>query len=261
MALVPFLFGVAGREELPGVALVRLLGDLGLTPGAARSLLARMRRDGLLAATPRGRGADYRMAGPFLQAFRQIRDGARPAQPPWDGGFHALFYSVPEAHRAYRDRLRRAATLARYGLMQPGVLISPVDARDALAAELGAEPPAGTVLHGRVELDLADAVAVARRAWELPVLERRYRDHAARLTAAVRAAPDPPGPSPEGLAAYTALFGGALVDTLRTPPRLPAELLPDGWPLPALLEAVGAAARHFGPPVARYVGEVVAASR
>ncbi|KJY41917.1 hypothetical protein VR41_10350 [Streptomyces sp. NRRL B-1568] len=259
MSLVPFLYGVAGREELPGVALVWLLTDVGLTSAAARSLIARMRRDGLIAATPRGRGADYRLVGPFLAAFRQIRDG-RPPPPAWDGFFHAVFYTVPEARRAYRDRLRRAAALARYGLMQPGVLVSPADRRDHLLAELGGPPEEGTVYFGRVELDVADAAHVAHRAWELDELDRRYREHTARLHAAVRDTAVPPRPGPEGLAAYARLFGGSLVDTLRTPPALPPELLPADWPLPGLLAAVGAAYAHFGPPVTAYVQEVVTAA-
>ncbi|WP_190130978.1 hypothetical protein [Streptomyces mashuensis] len=259
VSLVPFLYGVAGREELPGVALVRLLTDVGLTPAAARSLIARMRRDGLVTATPRGRGADYRLTGPFLAAFRRIRDGP-PPPPAWDGFFHAVFYTVPEAHRAHRDRLRRAAALARYGLMQPGILISPADRRDHLLAELGGPLQEGTVYFGRVELDVADAAQVARRAWELDELDRRYREHAERLRAAIRDTPVPPEPGPQGLAAYARLFGGSLVDTLRTPPALPPVLLPAGWSLPQLLGAVGAAYAHFGPPVIAYVQEVVAAA-
>ncbi|MQY08116.1 hypothetical protein [Actinomadura macrotermitis] len=255
--LVPFLCGLAGREGLPGVVLVRLLGDLGLTEGAARSLIARMRRDGLLVADQRGRGAEYRMTGPFLRGFRQIRDG-RPGTPAWDGFFHAIFYSVPESRRAYRDRLRRAAALARYGLMQPGVLISPVDNRETLWDELGDAPPAGTVLFGRIGLPAADAAEVAHRAWELDVLAARYREHTARLRGAVRERPVPPGPGPEALAGYARLFGGALIDTLRTPPALPPELLPPDWPLPGLFAAAGEAMAHFGPPVAAYVHAVIA---
>ncbi|MCQ8768380.1 hypothetical protein [Streptomyces telluris] len=257
VALVPFLYGVAGREELPGVALVKLLTDVGLTAAGARSLIARMRKDGLIAATPRGRGADYRLAGTFLESFRQVRHG-RPEPPPWDGFFHAVFYTVPESRRAYRDRLRRAAALARYGLMQPGVLISPVDRRDHLTAELGGPPEEGTVYFGRIELSTADAARVAHRAWELGELDRRYREHAARLRAAVREHPVPPGPGGPALAAYAKLFGGSLVDTLRTPPGLPPELLPGDWSLPVLLAEVGRTYAHFGPPVTAYVEGVVA---
>lgn len=266
---MPLLFGVADRAELPGVVLVRLLTDLGSTPAAARSLIARMRRDGQMEATSRGRGADYRLAGFFLQSFRQIRY-SRPAPPAWDGSFHAIFYTVPESQRAYRDLLRRAATLAGYGLMQPGVLISVTDLRERLtaelgpapqagAAELGSAPRAGTVYHGRVTLNLADAADVAHRAWGLDELDRRYRSHATRLRTAIRDQPIPPPPGAEALASYARLFGGALVDTLRTPPALPAELLPKEWPLPDLLTAIQETYAHFGPAARAYAQDVLAA--
>src|ERR1700724_1940712 len=81
VALVPFLFGVTGTDELAGVALTRLLGDLGIGAAAARQQLARMRRDGQLSASRRGRGVDYRLAGPFAATFRRLRAGA-VVRPP-----------------------------------------------------------------------------------------------------------------------------------------------------------------------------------
>src|SRR6201996_8391217 len=56
MRLVVFAFGAASvpfggqlpGAGLPGPALIRLLSELGLSPGAARSLVLRLRRDGLL---------------------------------------------------------------------------------------------------------------------------------------------------------------------------------------------------------------------
>ncbi|MGR6917708.1 hypothetical protein ACU635_26005 [[Actinomadura] parvosata] len=256
-ALVPFLYGVARRESLPGVVLVRLLTDLGLSAGAARSLIARMRGDGLLTATPRGRGADYHLAGNFLADFRRAGDRRGTPPPTWEGRFHAIFYTVPEAQRAYRDRLRRAATLARYGLMQPGVLISPTDRRAQLAAELGAPPPAGTVYYGHVGLSAADAAEIAYRAWDLGELNDRFRDHTARLRAAVQTWTAPPEPDGATLAAYVRLFGGALVDTVRVPP-LPAELLPPDWALPALQAAIGEVFARCGPPSQEYVARLLA---
>src|ERR1700760_3218129 len=70
MRLVVFAFGAASVPfggQLPGAglagpALIRLLSELGLSPGAARSLLLRMRRDGWLDAERAGREARYRLA-------------------------------------------------------------------------------------------------------------------------------------------------------------------------------------------------------
>ncbi|MCK2220203.1 hypothetical protein MF672_041355 [Actinomadura sp. ATCC 31491] len=250
---------MARREELPGVALVRLLTDLGLTEGAARSLIARMRRDGLLSATPRGRAADYRLAGGFLADFRRAQAPQVAPPPAWEGYFHAVFYSIPEPQRAYRDRLRRAAALARYGQMQPGVLISPADGRARLEAELGAPPPDGTVHYGRVGLPTRDAAEIAYRAWDLAELNARFRAHADRLRRAARDHTPPAEPTGETLAAYVRLLGGALVDTLRVPP-LPADLLPADWALPGLRAAIGEVFERCGPPAQAYAVRVIAES-
>jgi phenylacetic acid degradation operon negative regulatory protein len=120
--LVPFLFGVANRDELPGPVLVRLLGDLGLTPAATRALIARLRAEGNLAGAPEGRLVRYRLDGDVARGFERIRH--RPPPSPWPGHFHALIYQVPEGQRPFRDQLRRTALLAGFGLMAPGVLIS-----------------------------------------------------------------------------------------------------------------------------------------
>src|SRR5262245_175506 len=102
-ALVPFLFGVAGEPELPGVVLVGLLADVGLTASAARALIARMRGAGHVASSRRGRMVTYRLAGEMERGFHRVRDGRRGAA--WRGSFHAVLYQVPEGDRSYRDTL------------------------------------------------------------------------------------------------------------------------------------------------------------
>lgn len=74
VGLVASLFGTSGVDELPGLALVRLLGDLGTGEAAARGLLARMRRDGQLRAVRHGRQVGYRLHGAFAAAFERLRE-------------------------------------------------------------------------------------------------------------------------------------------------------------------------------------------
>ncbi|MCP2335864.1 PaaX family transcriptional regulator C-terminal domain-containing protein [Actinomadura rupiterrae] len=253
MNLVPFLFGLAGTESMPGVALVRLLGEVGVGEAAARSLLARMRRNGYLATERRGKGAVYSLSGSFLAAFRRARDGGFKRPQPWDGWFHAVFYTVPEDRRAFRDKLRRAASLAGYGQMQPGVLIAIGDNRDRLDEELGGTPPAATVRYGRIALETADAAEIARRAWELDELAARYREHTARLASALAEG----APETVTIREYVDLFGTALTDTLRTP-ALPPELLPPDWPLPALFQTVGQVFARLGPQVGADARQIMA---
>jgi phenylacetic acid degradation operon negative regulatory protein len=151
-ALVAALFGMSGRSALPGPALVALLGDLGLAPPAARRALARMREQGQLVTTPRGRQVDHHLAGAFRASVERLRDD-RGESSTWDGSFHTLLHQVPESARPYRDRLRRTAVLVGYAPWQPGVLISPVDRSAALAEVLADAPPGASVVLGRLAVE------------------------------------------------------------------------------------------------------------
>ncbi|GAA4260942.1 hypothetical protein GCM10022255_091600 [Dactylosporangium darangshiense] len=258
MSLVPFLFGVAQRAELPGVGLTRLLGDFGLSEAAARALLLRMRQEGQVESIRRGRGAGYRLAGEYGRRFDRVRAGDRAAQPEWPGSFHALLYQVPESSRAFRDALRRAAVGLGYGQLQQGVLIALEDR----TAQLGAlaDPPADAQLFvTRLAMDAADAARAARIAWDLDELGRTYAEHTETLNAALAELAAPPEPCAETLLRYSDLLKTPMTETLRSP-RLPDALLPDGWPVPALWRAIGEVQRVYGPAASAYVTAVLDAS-
>jgi phenylacetic acid degradation operon negative regulatory protein len=253
-----FLYGVAGREELPGVALTRLMGDLGVRPEAVRVLLSRMRRAGELTGTRRGRRVDYRLAGGLAAGFRRVRDGADRRTPEWDGAFHTLLYQVPERHRAFRDALRRAAQLQGYGLLQQGVLIALDDRADTLSEVLDRRPEGAYVRRARLTLDPSEAGAAAATAWDLPALGAAYRAHIDRLTAATADTGDPSADAAT-LALLAELTTAPMTDTLGDP-GLPKELLPGDWPLPELWRAIGRAHATYGPPAQAYVRTVLAES-
>ncbi|WP_214408391.1 PaaX family transcriptional regulator C-terminal domain-containing protein [Sphaerisporangium fuscum] len=255
VALVPFLFGAAGRTELSGTALTRLLQDLDLTEAAARALLARMRREGHLTSERRGGGAYYRLAGDMAAGFARIRQGgsAEPAQ--WAGHFHALLYHVPETERAYRDALRRAALLTGYGLLQQGVLIALTDRSAQLGPLLS--PPEGVRLRKvTIAMPEEDAARAAYEAWDLGSLSEEYARHAEAIEAALRRAPEAPPADAAALRAFSRLLGTAMVDTLRAP-RLPEPLRPADWALPRLHAAIGAVHRVYGRPAVTYVRRVL----
>ncbi|SEM39087.1 hypothetical protein [Nonomuraea pusilla] len=262
---MPFLFGVAGESELPGRALVRLLGDLGLTEAAGRALVARMRRDGQLTGERRGGRAYYRLAGGTAAGFARIKSDASAGAPEWTGRFHALLYQVPESERAYRDALRRTALLTGYGLLQQGVLIALTDRSAHLGPLL--DPPQGVRLR-TAEIAMTDdeAARAAYDAWDLGTLDAAFAAHAAAMDAALEPAGGGSGAGAgsgalaadaEALRTFNRLLGAALVDTLRAP-RLPERLQPPGWSLPRLHAAIGKVHRVYGGPAAAYVRGVLA---
>jgi phenylacetic acid degradation operon negative regulatory protein len=247
---VAFLFGLTGRERLSGGQLRRMLGDLGTSPDAARTLLARMVRTGLLTSHREGRTTSYALAGSFQAGFARVRDQAMTRPTAWGGQFFALLYAVPEEHRAFRDALRRAALLSGYGLLQPGVLVALTDRRHVLAELLAGTPGTAQVRAATLGMSVTEAAEVAATAWNLPALARTFRDHIAALDAASAA------PEPTTLRAYVHVFQPALSDTLREPALDPA-LLPPDWPGPALRQAFDRFERRHAVMTERYLREVL----
>ncbi|MBV9846271.1 MAG: hypothetical protein JOZ47_14550 [Kutzneria sp.] len=256
VALVPFLFGAANRELIPGTVLNRLLVDLGLTSAAARTLVARMKKHGQLASIRRGRGVDYRLDGPFAASFQRVRD--YPSRPPlpWTGSFHAVHYHVPEEVRPFRDALRRVALLSGYGLLQQGVLISVVDHGEAIAEMLDQCPPAARVYRTRLVMDTADAKRAACHAWELEEVGRMFERHIGALSKLLSTTPDKPEPSARTLRTLSGVVRTPMTDTLREP-ELPVELLPPSWPGPRLRELAAEVGARFGPATAAYVDHLI----
>jgi phenylacetic acid degradation operon negative regulatory protein len=256
VGLVPFLFAVAQADEFPGPALVRLLGDLGIAPPAARAQLARMREEGQLAASRHGRELRYRMAGPFADTVRKLaRSGPEPAEP-WANIFHALLYQVPEAQRAYRDRLRRYALLVGYGIMQQGVLVATRDRTGQLADVLAEAPPDCRIQVATIGLPAEDAARIARSAWNLDAVAGSFRGHIAVLEAALETTVPPP-PTAATLARLADLLNAPFVDLIRDP-GLPDALLPDDWPRRRLDDLMGQVRDLYVRPASTYVQGVLA---
>ena len=252
VGLVPFLFGVTGRAELPGGALTELLVDLGLSRSAARALIARMRTAGQLASQKRGREVDYRLAGNFARGFERIRSGSARAATPWTGSFHAVLFQVPEGQRAFRDLLRRHAQFVGYGIMQPGVLIALTDLSPRLADVVAQKPSGASVRIGAISLPVADAAAVAYEAWGLEQVGANYRAHIASLRAALAADTELPATA-DTLKAFADLSMLPLVDTLRDP-GLPPELRPADWPWAELVGLIEEVNARYWRPAIEYAG-------
>ncbi len=100
--------------------LLRVTSELGLPEAASRAAILRLRRDGMLLSER----ARYSIAPPVAAMQQRWNDYFRAGPPAWNGVFAGLLHDFSEADRP-RDGLRRAAKLAGYGLLRPGLLISP----------------------------------------------------------------------------------------------------------------------------------------
>ena len=256
MGLVYFVFGAAevgAGGSLAGPVLLRLLADLGLSESAARSLLLRMRHDGLLSSERDGRTARYRLAPAVYAAQARMERQLRGQRPAWSGSFHGVLYEVPERSRAYRDRLRRSAQLLGYAVLRPGLLIATTDRSDELRSLLADQPTGSQVLWVQVTLEADDSRRVAADLWDLDRLATRYR----AVVADARERIDRARFAQDGHS-FAAFAAAALplFETAAADPDLPAALLPSNWPGNDVGVAIGAALEVFGPTVGRYVTDL-----
>jgi phenylacetic acid degradation operon negative regulatory protein len=158
--------------------LVRLLGELGFSPGAARVALARLTRRDLLARVRDGRRVHYRVTpratALLREGERRIFTLGRDDRPA--GEWTILSHAVPDERRRERGRLARRLRFLGFGSLQDGVWISPHD-RAAEVASLLEE--LDLVGHAAVVLGRpagpTDLEALVARAWDVDGLARRYR--------------------------------------------------------------------------------------
>lgn len=249
----------AGSPPLAGPVLVALLDALGMSEPTARAAILRMRRGGWLSSTRRGPVVEYALTTPARALAAAVLRPVVGDRPTWDGVFHGLLFTIPEARRAYRDALRRAAVLAGFGILRPGLLVTADEGRWArIEPELATAPPDSRLL--RVDLRMApeDARAAAAEAWPLAALEATYRAQAAAMQdlADQHRATPPTGPTAVRLMweAMTPISATAIED-----PLLPTELLPTGWPSNEIRAAFEAVGMVVGPGLTAHVEDLLAA--
>ena len=252
---VIFVFGLARPEHaaIPGPALVSILGALGFAEATVRATILRMRREGRLSSHRRGPVVDYELASASRALADEVLAPVLSERPAWNGSFQALFFTVPENARRYRDALRHAAVLAGFGSLQPGVLVTPDGRRwTRLESMLRAAPQGSRLLRAELGLGAAEARAAAAVAWPLEELARKYREQAAQLEAVAREfsvhAPEPATAVRMLWESMSPLFETAVED-----PNLPAQLLPIDWPGEQMRQAVIDASMALMPSAAVYL--------
>lgn len=243
---------VPPRAPLPGPVFVRLLGDLGLSEGAARSVILRLRQAGWLTSVRAGRVVGYAPSAAALARLRRHAKEPTAAGPAWDGSFHAIVIRVPERRRSFRDGLRRVAAIAGYRSLRPGLLIAPSDRRAEIAPALDQTPTDASVLFAQLRLSVKDSRGVAAALWDLDELADRYRALAlAARNAAVTARRCPPiGPAALRALATVNL---PIFEAFGDDPDLPPELLPSAWPELELRSALSDLLDRLAPEVDSYI--------
>jgi len=216
-------------------SLLTLLEPLGVSEGAARTALSRMSARGWLTSERRGRNAFYSLTP---RGRRLLEEGRRRIyrptwDDPWDGLWRLVTYSIPEADRTLRDRLRVRLSWIGFGSLGNGLWITPHEAFDRVE-----EAVTELDVVDRVEtfearhLGFSEAGGLVARCWDLPAIHARYVDFIdrhlpehRRLRARRRAGEL----RPEEAYAHRFRLVHEFREFAQMDPYLPRELLPEDW--------------------------------
>jgi phenylacetic acid degradation operon negative regulatory protein len=216
-------------------SLIRLLRPIGLSGQAVRSTLSRMARKGWLKSRTSGRFSYYSLTP---KSIKLLEEGAQhlfqPRADPWDGRWHVLVYSIPEAKRHLRRKLQRRLRWLGFGTLNHATWISPRDLHDEVGQVVNAFNIRPYVEFFTAEhRDFSSDAEIAARCWDLKRLRRYhaaliaryeplYKQDKARIEAGHRLQPE---------TCFVRRF--KLIDEyLSSPyvdPNLPLELLPEDW--------------------------------
>lgn len=178
--LVLTLFGAYVRprdRQIWSGGLVRLLGEFGVSPGAARVTLTRLVARGMLTRRKDGRLVHYatspRTAAILAEGDERIFGFGRT--PEDDDTWTVLWHTIPDDRRLDRAQLVRRLRFLGFGPVQDGAWLAPRNHESdvvGLVTELGLGEHA-SVMVGRPSPTLDPHVLVTR-AWDLDDLSGRY---------------------------------------------------------------------------------------
>ncbi len=230
--LIVTLLGDRQRDgAIASSALVRVLREFEISAEAVRTSLSRLVKRNMLSRQKVGRETFYRTTetGRSLVIEGEARILEFGASRVWDNRWTLVAFSVSERQREKRHVLRAQLRALGYAPLFDGLWISafgtPEEASETLKS---AGVPKAIVFRG--ELPPGQDIETILRAWDLAGLRSEYEQFVERFRPFLeRLRKDEVSPA-EALIGVTKLMDEWRVFP-RTDPELPAELLPQDWPL------------------------------
>jgi phenylacetic acid degradation operon negative regulatory protein len=208
-------------------SLVAALGTLDVSGVAARQVVARAAREGLLKSERVGRRSLMHISEDGLALLREGRRRTLTFgdQAAWDERWLLVAMTIPEERREIRYRFRTQLEWLGFGSLGNGLWISPhAEHEDAALALLDSgEIPVGSFVFVTDRLASHTPEQLARAAWDLDSLRQRYDSF---LGDFARMRPKTPE---QKFTSWIRMFS----DWRHFPqfdPELPESLLPKQWP-------------------------------
>jgi phenylacetic acid degradation operon negative regulatory protein len=249
------------RTWLPTAAIVDLLGEFGITSGAARTAISRVARRGVLEGSRQGRHSSYRLTEPAaadlslggisIATFVANRDA-------WDGSWTVVVFTLPKEEKTQRSALRAQLRWRGFAPLYDGVWVSPHPLTAQAYEELVAETPgAMTAFRARRLRFKADATRDPIEAWDVTAIAQQYEAFIKAwepLVPRIRVG--------EVTGADAVRARTEVMETYRRfpalDPRLPLELMPPDWPRTRAGELFRAVYDGLVAPAQEHVRAVVA---
>ena len=216
-------YGAAVWQE----SLVAALGTLGVSAIAARQVVARATREGLLSSERVGRRSLMRISADGLALLHEGRQRtlAFGDQPAWDERWLLVAMTIPEERREIRHRFRTQLEWLGFGSLGNGLWVSPhaEHEQQVLALLNSGEIPVGSFVFVTDRIASHTPTELARTAWDLDSLRTRY-DSFVRDFSKER-----PKTPQQRFASWIRMYS----DWRHFPqfdPELPESLLPKQWP-------------------------------
>jgi len=181
------LLTVLGEFVLPSgrpvwtATLIELLAELDVAEKAARQAIMRTADSGWIEGSRVGRETRWSLTTAGTRLLREGTDriyGFATDERAWDGRWLVVTVGVPENERALRQRLRTQLGWAGMGSVNGSTWVSPWTDREPEA--LGVLDELGLLVGSWSFLAAAGTIgderSLARSAWDLDAIERRYED-------------------------------------------------------------------------------------
>lgn len=217
-------------------SLIALLGQLGLSEAAVRTVLSRMAAKGWLTMLRSGSTSYY---GLTERGRKLLEEGSQriyqpPQGEPWDGSWYLVAYSIPESRRRLRDRLRIRLLWLGCGPLTNGLWLSPHNILDRVREIASTLGTARQVQVFRAQhLGFSDLQSLITHCWDLPTINARYAAFIETYDAAYQRHLSQVGANEDRSPVECFVQRFMLVHEYRqfplVDPYLPRELLPAGW--------------------------------
>jgi phenylacetic acid degradation operon negative regulatory protein len=257
-SLVLDLFGEYLRyagAEVSSTHLTRLLSDFEVMPPTVRLTMAGLVSDGWFTARESGDETYYKLSPEMLELLEEGRSRifADPAGE-WGREWTMVTYQSSTDDQSDRGQLRKGLAWHGFGQMTESTWIAPGDRREEVAALVSDSSGHEIDVLVRPSLGLEHDRSLTEKCWDLATLARDYEtfntEHRELLarTSKMRGS--------EALRTRTMLISHFRHFPFRDP-RLPAVLLPKGWPGVEAYEVFRQAHAALGPAARAHVGQIL----